>query len=109
MMGALLRTHLRAAGIDVQVRTAGTHAEGKPAMDRAVRILKGHGVDVSGHVSAALDADPVPAAALSVTAEKDHVVDIAGQWPDVYHRTYTLPELVQRAQEAGPRDGRTVT
>ena len=108
MMGALLTTHLEAVGIDVEVRTAGTRAEGKPAMDRAVRILHDHGVDVSDHLSTAIDAESVHAADLIVTAEQAHVVDIAGQWPDVYPRTYTLPELVERAHIAGPRGDRTV-
>ena len=106
MMGALLESHLRAAGVHVHVHSAGTAAGGRPAMERAVRLLAARGLHVDRHRSRSIDADVVRAADLIITAEQQHVVAIAGQWPEAFARTFTLPELVARAQSVGRRNGR---
>ena len=109
MMGALLDRRLHAlAGpaVGFRVLTAGTAGGGHPATDPARRLLAEHGLDVSHHRSRALDATLVGESDLIVTAERDHVIAVAGQWPDAFAKTFTLPELVARAEATGPAAGR---
>ncbi len=106
MMSALLESHLRAAGVHVHVHSAGTTAAGQPAMERAVRLLAARGLHVDRHRSRPIDAAVVKAADLIITAEQHHVVAIAGQWPEAFACTFTLPELVVRAESVGRRNGR---
>jgi protein-tyrosine phosphatase len=105
LVGALLREHLRQAGLDADVATAGTAGSGLPATDRTVRLLAARGIDVRDHRSQPLDERSVAGADLVVTAERDHVVWIAGRWPGAFRRTFTLPELVARAAAVQPMAG----
>jgi hypothetical protein len=50
----------------------------------------------------------VAGADLIITAEREHVVAIAGRWGPAFAYTFTLPELIARGEQAGPRDGRTL-
>ena len=106
MVAALLESHLHTLGVTVQLHSAGTAASDQPAIDRAVRLLADHGLHVGRHRSRPIVADVVAAADLIVTAEQQHVVAIAGQWPAAFARTFTLPELVARSQTVGRRNGR---
>jgi protein-tyrosine phosphatase len=107
LVGALLREHLRDAGLAADVATAGTAGSGLPATDPTVRLLGTRGIDVRGHRSRPLDERAVAGADLVVTAERDHVVWIAGRWPGAFRRTFTLPELVARLGDR-PLVGRDV-
>lgn len=106
LMAGLLAHHGRAAGVPLDVSSAGFASADEPALERAVRLLADRGVDAGGHRSRRLDAADVRTADLLVTAERAHVVSVAGRWPEAYPRTFTLPELVQRAEDAGARAGR---
>lgn len=108
LMGALLAAHLEECGVDAVVATAGTGSEGLPAIDRAVRVLASRGIDVDHHRSRKIDAPLITGADLVITAEQQHVVSIAGRWPAAFSRTFTLPEIVSRAQVVGPRHGRSL-
>ena len=44
---------------------------------------------------------------LIVATEHRHVVAIAGRWPEVYDRTFTLPEIVELGERVGARGRRT--
>lgn len=96
MMGAFLRDHLAQRGIgpEVSVATAGLHGGGHPPTSYALAQLGHRGWLVHGHVSRAVDADRLADRDLVVTAERAHVVSIAGRWPHLFDRTFTLPELV---------------
>lgn len=105
MMAALLEQHLVEIGVDATVRSAGTRADGGLATSETVKMLGKRGIDVRGHRGTPLDDTLVNGADLVLTAEQDHVVTIASRWPDAFHRTFTLPELVVRTRTCGGRLG----
>src|SRR6478672_11551773 len=79
MTGGLLQRHLTRLQIPATVDTAGTQPGGQPAMERAVRLLADRGIDVGEHRSQPLTDDLVLGSDLIVTAERAHVVAIAGR------------------------------
>ena len=96
MMAAFLRDHLRQRGLGdvVDVATAGMYGGGHPPTSAALAQLGHRSLDVHGHLSRAVDADCLADRDLVVTAERAHVVSIAGRWPDAFAHTFTLAELV---------------
>lgn len=101
MMGALLVLHLHDARVDgaIQaVRAVGFGESGLPPTSEARRLLAAHRVDVRHHRSRRITDRDVERADLIVTAERMHVVEIAGRWPGAFDKTMTLPELVQRGE-----------
>ena len=107
MMSALLRRHLVSVKVPSEVKSAGTQPGGYPAIDRAVRLLAARDIDVSDHRSRPLTDHVVLGADLIVTAERAHVVNIAGRWPSAFAYTFTLPEIVALDGGTG-RDGDSV-
>jgi protein-tyrosine phosphatase len=105
LMAAFLREHLARCGVVAEVNTAGFRDEGLPPTEMTVRLLAARGIDVSDHRSRRVSGDLVAWADLVLTAERDHVVRIAGDHLGAFVRTFTLPELLVRAQTAGPRRG----
>jgi protein-tyrosine-phosphatase len=86
------------------VRSLGFGPEGLPAISDAVDAMKRRGLDVSGHRSRQVTATNAEAADLILTAEKDHVIKIGAAAPEVFRRTFTLPEFCDLASvvPAGP-------
>ncbi len=105
MAGGLLERHLTRLRVDARVMTAGTMPGGQPPIDRAVRLLAGRGIVAGQHRSQTLTEDLVADSDLIVTAERDHVVTIAGRWPVAFTSTFTLPEMVALSERAGARGG----
>ncbi len=108
LMGALLADHFGELDVVTDITTAGTMADGRPVTATTVQLLAERGIDASAHVSGAITAEMVKRAHLVITAEIGHVVHVAASWPAAFDRTFTLPELVQRGEAAGPRDGRPI-
>lgn len=110
MMSGLLEEHARHRGLNVVVKSAGfSEAGGEAPTDTAVRLLTGRGIDVSGYRSHYLSNSGTTGADLIVTAEHGHVVTLAGRWPHVYNRTFTLPEVVGLGERVGGRGRRPPT
>jgi protein-tyrosine-phosphatase len=108
MMSALLRQHAERAEHHIVSRSAGFSQRGGELPTRnAVQLLAERDIDVSGYLSHYLSKQGVIGADLIVTAERRHVVTIAGRWPEVYDRTFTLPEVVELGERVGPRGART--
>ena len=105
LMAALLDEHLRAEGVRAEIVGAGTRAAGGAPMSTTVDALAARGIDVRSHRGRPIDGPLVDAADLVITAEHAHVIEITGQWPRAFSRTFTLPEIVLRAGSAGPRGG----
>ena len=105
MTAALLQRHLTRVKVPATVSTAGTQPGGYPATDRTVRLLAERGMDVSDHRSQPLTDDLVLGSDLIVTAERAHVVSIAGRWPGAFHNTFTLPEIVALSRSVGREGG----
>ena len=105
---ALLDVRLSEVGVDADVASAGFASDGEPATSETVRLLAGRGIDVSTHRSRRIDANIAASSDLILTAQHDHVVHIAGRSPELFDRTFTLPEFVGRAESAGARGDRTL-
>lgn len=93
-MGGLLTLHMQARCANGSVRTAGFGDPGLAPTDRTVVLLRERGIDVSGHRSRRIDESDIAHADIVVTAERMHVVEIAGRWPEAFTKTMTLPEVV---------------
>lgn len=106
LMAGLLGKHAADAGLDLDISTTGFIEGGLPPTDRTVKLLKRSGIDMSAHRSSRLNSDQVRDADLIITAERAHVVSIASRWSSLFDITFTLPEVVERGEEIGPRDGR---
>lgn len=103
MAEALLRARLEVRAPDVVVGSVGQLFEGRPAEDGAVHALRKRGLDLRSHLSRVQSAERLSSAALVLGMEQAHVRGIALLAPDLFPRTYTLPEFVGIAVEAGAR------
>ena len=104
MAAALLDRALAERGVPARVQSAGTNAVADiPATDDAITVMKGEGLDISGHRSRPIDAGELDGADLVVTMTRAHLRDLATRSPAVFPRVFTLKELARRAREQ-PRD-----
>jgi protein-tyrosine phosphatase len=95
----LLDHHLSAAGYDVAVRSAGTHAWPRGADGDTVLAARAIGVDLSDHVARHLSADLVATegADLVVTMTFEHLRTVVALDRNAWPRTFTLKELARNA------------
>lgn len=103
MAEAMLRQRLAARALDVFVHSAGLVLDGQPAHPHAVETLEKAGLDLSGHTSRIIDAELARSADLIIAMELRHVREVAVLEPSAFNHAFTLPELVIRAREVGPR------
>jgi protein-tyrosine phosphatase len=103
MAAALLARRLGEVGVDVRVRSAGLLAGGSPAPEEAVASMAARGIDTSGHRSRRMDAAEIRSADLVLAMAREHVREAVAAVPSAWPRTFTLKELVRRAEQAGPR------
>ena len=104
LMGALLQRHATEMDLSVAVRTGGFAVAGQPPTDGAVQALAQRGIDVTAHRSSPVTDLGIERADLVLTAEQQHVVSIASRGGQIFDRTYTLPEFLQRASDVGRDD-----
>jgi protein-tyrosine phosphatase len=104
MMQALLDSMLSVElGRDAPtIRSGGFGPNGLQAIPDAVAAMSRRGLDISGHRSRHVTAALVEAADLVLTAERDHVVRVAGLVPSAFSRSFTLPEFLDRVGAVGP-------
>lgn len=102
MAAALLARALTERGVPADVRSAGFVTEDLPSPPNAVTSLAEHGLDLSGHRSRLLTADMVRWADLVIGMERRHVREVAVLDRDAFAKTFTLVELVRRAETVGP-------
>jgi protein-tyrosine phosphatase len=106
MAVALLERHLARAGLDVTVASAGLVGDGVPASPHAVEEMQRRGLDIGHHRSRRLAADAVRRADLVIGMARMHVREAVVLVPDAFPRSFTLRELVRRAdQRAGRHAG----
>jgi protein-tyrosine-phosphatase len=107
LMANLFQQHADLAGLPALTKSGGfSEKGGEEPTDNTVRYLANRGIDVSGYRSHWMTDQSIRKAHIVVTAEQAHVIRVAGRWPDVFGHTFTLPELVQRGEAVGPRNGR---
>ena len=109
LMGAFLHRQRLLAGVPLGVRTAGFETPGLPPTAETVRRMEQAGIDVRAHRSRPVTDDDIDHADLVLTAERRHVVMIAGRRPAAFTKTFTLPEAVDRSAAHGRRSATDVT
>ena len=105
MAEGLLRHRLDDAGAAVEVRSAGILPGGVAASAPGVEVLAGRGIDLSAHVSRTMASDEIAAADLVIGMERRHVQDAIVRVPAAEAWSFTLRDLVRRAEAASPRAG----
>lgn len=103
MAAALLSDHLREAGVEATVGSAGLLEGGAPATAHGVAVMEARGLDTSAHCSRRLAPEILARADLVVAMERQHVREVALVCPPAWPRAFTLKELVRRGGQAGPR------
>jgi protein-tyrosine phosphatase len=103
MAGALLARGLGAARIAAAVDSAGLRQEGVPPAPEAVSVMAAYGIDVTWHRSRLLTAADLATAELVLAMTRAHVRHAVVLDPAAWPRTFTLKELVWRAEQPGPR------
>lgn len=101
---ALLRSRLDELGRgDVAVSSAGFLPGGMPASDQAIEVMRARGIPLEDHLSRQVDAEMLLGADLVICMARQHLREAVVVDPGVFPRTFTLKELVRRAEDAGPR------
>jgi protein-tyrosine phosphatase len=91
----------------VTVHSAGTRATLGPVPAEVVSAATDYDVDLSGHVSRQLTAEMLDSADIVVGLAREHVREATLTLPEAFGRTFTLREVVRRAQSTGsPGAGR---
>ena len=103
MAEGLLRDLLATRGITATVDSAGLLPGGAPATPLGVEVLGARGIDISGHVSRTLDTVEPGAADLVLTMERRHLQEAILLDADLRTGTFTLRDLVARAESDDPR------
>lgn len=103
MAEALLRARLAAVGIVATVSSAGLMFDDRGPEPAAIDALARLGIDISGHRSRILQPEMAAAADVVIGMENLHVREVAVLEGSHFTRTYTLPDLVSRAESVGPR------
>jgi protein-tyrosine phosphatase len=103
MAEGLLRHHLDAGGVDAEVASAGIMDGGVAASGPAVDVLAARGIDLAAHRSRRMAAEEIAAADLVLGMERRHVQEAVVLVPDAEARSFTLKDLVRRAELDAPR------
>jgi protein-tyrosine phosphatase len=103
MAEVLLSDRLASAGVDAVVRSAGDLPGGVVASGGSVRAMASRGLDLSAHSSQTITPDLVAGADLIITMARRHLRSAVALEPSAWSRTFTLKELVRRADAVGPR------
>ena len=103
MAQAMLSARLAARGSAVRVTSAGTNGAGQRSPAEVIAIMTARGVDISSHRGCLVTRADLAAADLILGMTRDHVRHAAVLLPAAWPRAFTLPELIRRGREAGPR------
>ena len=103
MAEALLRRRLLDVGETPRVHSAGLRADGLLPSRGAVETLAPRGLDLGAHRSRIMTEEMLAEADLVLGMAREHVREAVVLVPSVWPRTFTLKELVRRAEQAGAR------
>lgn len=103
MAQALLQHGLDRLGVEARVHSAGELRGGVAASGGSVRAMAARGLDLGDHRSRRMTAELLAGADLVVGMARRHVREAVLAHPEAWPYTFTLKELVRRAEEAGPR------
>lgn len=100
MAEGLLRHAVSQRGCEIEVSSVGTWAyQGDHATTEAVEVLRGRGIDLSGHRSQAMDQDSLDDADVIVAMTSVHRREILKVTPDIEKKIVLMKELVELALE----------
>jgi protein-tyrosine phosphatase len=105
MAAALMRRQFDAFGVDARVESAGLVTEGEAASEYASAVLADMGVELGMHRSRRINVESIASADLIVGMERAHVREVVTISPPAFGRSFTLKEIVRRAEAVGPREG----
>ena len=105
MAELLLRERAARLRLPVHVSSAGLICDHEPAQPHAVDTLHRLGIDLTGHRSRIIDYSMLAGSGLIIGMEMRHVREVCVVEPEAFNRTFTLPDLVARAEATGPRRG----
>ncbi len=103
MAEAFLRHRLEELAVPAHVHSAGLLDDGRPAAAEGVRLLGRMGLDTSAHRSRRMTAAMLEGADLVLCMAREHVREAVLLSPEAWPRSFTLKEIVRRAERAGPR------
>ena len=95
MAEGILRSRAAAAGLDLDVSSAGILPGGSPATDNAIAVCADRDIDISGHVSRRLEASMIEDADLVLAMTREHLREAVVAVPSAFAKTFTLRELVR--------------
>ena len=101
-MAEALFNHLVAPGV-AHASSVGLLFDDRAASENSVVAMSDRGLDIRSHVSRKMTAEHVEGADLVIGMAREHVREAAVLVPGSFRRTFTLKELVRRAQVIGPR------
>ncbi|CAB4704061.1 MAG: hypothetical protein F2772_01680 [Actinobacteria bacterium] len=102
MAAALLSQHGTNIGVELQVRSAGTHADTMAVDPLAVSTMSSLGLDISRHIPRALSRQIIDddGADLVLTMCREHLRVVATTAPGSFRRTFTVKEFARRLVSA---------
>lgn len=103
MAEVLLRGRAEARGLDLTVSSAGSLFDGRAAERGALAAVGKLGLDLGSHRARTYDAELIAGADLVIPMEQRHVREISLLVPAAFRKTFTLPDLVARAERTGAR------
>jgi protein-tyrosine phosphatase len=103
MAEGLLRARFHAEGVSARVGSAGLMQGGVPATPHAVTVMAERGIDLRNHLSCQLTPDIARSSNLLLGMAREHVREACVSYGALLQRSFTLKELVRRAEHGGPR------
>lgn len=103
MAEVMLRARLATRAPDVTVGSCGLLFDDRPAEPGAVRAMARRHLDLASFRSKVMTAELFAGSSLILVMERLHVREVSVLAPDLFGRTYTLPEFVELAEPFGPR------
>lgn len=103
MAEALLRARFEEMCIGAQVASAGTLDGDRPAAAGACAALASRDLDLSTHRSRSLSEVDLGRADVVLGMAREHVREVVMFDPSAWPRTFTLKEIVRRAEQHGAR------
>lgn len=103
MAQGFLRALAARRGLELAVASAGTMPGVRPISANALEVMGEDGLQMRDHRSRELAAEELRAVDLVLCMEREHVRRAVVLEPDAWAKTFTLKELVRRAEAIGPR------
>jgi protein-tyrosine phosphatase len=105
MAEGFLRAQAERRGLDLDVRSTGTHAwHGRAATIDGRKVMNELGVSIDAHRTLELDADLVDWADLIIGMSREHTRDTIRAFPAAERKSYTMKAFLELLPSLPPRD-----